>query len=141
MHHVIALMQLVQLFKRNTVALCFARFNFVTVVAFKNLMIGVTANFQVAVDKPFVQRKVDRSEIYVQTFIVENRLQAIGLRHIGRKNIIGEAEVLIINQVFGQHIKIFVKYRLMYSLKSNGFRMAEKVFLPEFSTGKMLNFF
>ena len=102
MHHVIALVQFVQLFESNAVAFGLARFNFETVVAFENLMIGITTNFQVAVDKSFVQCKIDRPEFYFQTFVIKDCLQAVGLRNIGGKNIIGETEVLIVDQVFGQ---------------------------------------
>ena len=88
-------------------------------IAFKNLVIGIAANLQIAVYKPFMEGKIDRPEVNIQAFVIEDSLQTVGLRYVARKYIIGEAEVLIVHQVLGQHIKVFVKDRLMNGLKGH----------------------
>ncbi len=69
-HHIVSLMQLVQLFQRDAFLLWFPGFQLKPMVSLKNLVISVATKLKRVIDKPFVQGEVQIGKLDIQILIL-----------------------------------------------------------------------
>ncbi len=88
--------------------------------ALENLVIGEHRNFQVVVDKPFVDGCFNRQKLHFGFQFFKNSSQAIELLGIIRTDIGFITRCLVLVQLPDQQVEIFIKRRLWRGMGSNG---------------------
>ena len=81
MHHIIAHLQLVDLFERNDglTAASILRAKCHAVISLKYLVIGIAAYLRTMVDKSLMQSMIYCHKLYARLFIIKNGFQAVCL--------------------------------------------------------------
>ena len=141
MHHVIPLIELIELLERHHYLACARAIGTkrIFVVAVENLVVGITTEFQIVIDKPFVQRFKHRSKIDFITPIVENSGNTVGLFLAVAQNVDAVSLSYRLHKTLTYQIEVFVKERLYGGTKFNFFVIGKNSFIANFHFPKVTN--
>ena len=107
-------------------------------VTFENLMIGIAAYLQAMIHKSFVQRSVDTDEGYpfaVRPFAIslKDRLQAIELFLLLRKDVYLVAVGYMTPDIFGEKVELLMEDRLRHGVERDLAMCGESTLLVQFN--------
>lgn len=89
-------------------------------VALKNLVVGQAGDFQVVVDEPFGNGRLDRVPLDLGFQLPENRGEALELFRVVGKNIGLVARGLVLVQVPDEEVEVFVEGGLGVGVEGDG---------------------